>query len=368
MPASPPSALPSLGAHTMKKQTQATSSAKLVVDAYCTTVLEQPTLALDKVPDLSGHQVTAKQNATNWQTKVAPLLIQTNTDLLDFSHNFASFYNPLYSLAQNIDVGDNRAQFIHGLQILTRNIEDKQKNSQTALDTLTDFRGLVLADHNNFSHDIQIGNSMYEGDQGEIATLQARNDALQSKMSQDLTIIGLGATAVVVGGLIIAVGLLAEIPTAGASTVIVAAGIVVVAGGTVAMGIAGADYTKSAKEYSQNLRTIATDQAEIAVLHGAGDQLGKLVTANESAVDALDTMVKTWQTLGSEFNGVIDQLQNRVDPNDGPWLVSELGTAKLDWDDVTTTAELINKQCSSVPVVDQTVSSTQPSAGLVLAA
>ena len=46
----------------------------------------------------------------------------------------------------------------------------------------------------------------------------------------------------------------------------------------------------------------------------------------------------------------------------------ELATAKLDWDDVTATGQLINQQCSSVPVVDQTGSATQPSAGLMVAA
>jgi Bacillus haemolytic enterotoxin (HBL) len=352
----------------MKSQTQSTSSAKLVVDAYCSTVLEQPALAIDKVPELSGHQVTAKQNATNWQTTVAPLLIQTNTDLLDFAHNFSSFYNPLYTLAQNIDAGNNRAQFIQGLQILTGNIQDKQTRSQNALDKLTGFRALVITDQANFTADIATGNSVYEGDQGLIQQLQNRNDALQSAMSQDLTIIGLGATAVVVGGLAIAVGLLAEIPTAGASTVIVAAGIVFVAGGSVAMGLAGKNYTDSAKEYAQNLTTIAQDQAEIAALHGAGDQLTKLVTANQGAVGALDTMVKTWQTLGTEFNGVIDQLQHHVNPDDGPWLVSELATAKLEWDDVTATAELINQQCSNVPVVNESDAGVPHSAGLRLAA
>jgi non-hemolytic enterotoxin B/C len=366
--APPQPGLSRLGAQTMKSQTQSTSSAKMVVDAYCTTVLEQPTLAIDKVPALSGHQVTAKQNATNWQTTVSPLLIQTNTDLLDFAHNFSSFYNPLYTLAQNIDVGNNRAQFIQGLQILTQNIQDKQTRSQTALDKLTDFRGLVITDQANFTQDIQTGNSVYEGDQGLIKKLQDRNDALQDAMSRDLTIIGLGATAVIVGGLAIAVGLLAEIPTAGASTLIVGAGIAFVAGGSVAMGLAGKNYTDSAKEYSGNLSAIATDQAEIAALHGAGDQLTKLVTANEGAVGALDTMVKTWQTLGTEFDGVVDQLQNHVNPDDGAWLVSELGTAKLEWDDVTTTAELINQQCSNVPVVNETGSGVPHSAGLRLAA
>jgi hypothetical protein len=83
-------------------------------------------------------------------------------------------------------------------------------------------------------------------------------------------------------------------------------------------------------------------------------QIGALVTANEQAVGALNTMVTTWQLLGTQFNAVIDRLQNNTKPDDGPFLVAELETGKTDWDDVATTASLINTQCGTLPVQSTT--------------
>lgn len=344
---------PQLSSKVAAQQTRATATAKMQVDAYCTQVLEQPNVSLSKVPDLAAHQATAKENARAWTATIAPQLIQTNTDLLDFSHQFDSFYTPLVKLATNIDQGNNRAQFVQGLQLLTGRIDQKRANSQTALNSLTGFREKVVTDHGNFAGDLTKAQAVYGGDKGEIAQLQSENDALQTAMSRDMAMIGFGATGIVVGGLIIACGLLLEIPTAGASTAIVAAGIVVAAGGTAAMTFGAVDYSKKLASYKANLITIANDQAEMSALSGVSSQLTSLMAANEQATGALQAMVNTWQTLGTQFNGVIDQLQHGVNPDDGPWLLAELATAKTDWDDVAKTAVLINQQCSNVPVVNQ---------------
>lgn len=346
---------PQLSAKQMVQRMRATASAKMIVDAYATQVLEQPKLSLAELPDLATHQATAKTNAEAWSNTVSPLIIQANTDVLDFSNQFNSFYTTLLKLAHAIDKGDNQATFVKGLQLLTDGIEDKHKKATTAFGKLTDLQGSVTTDHANFAGDQSLAQTIYAGDTGEIARLQKLNDSLQTSMSNDLETIGFEATGFVVAGLTIACGLLLELPTAGASTAIVAAGILVGVGTTGAMITAGVQYGKALSKYKSNVAQIATDQAEVAALGAVGDQITSLMTATSQGVVALGSMVDTWRTLGTQFTGVIGQLQGvgPVKPDAGDDLAAELTAAKADWDDVTATAHRIEQQCSNVPVVNQ---------------
>lgn len=338
----------------MKSQTRATATARMLVDAYCTAVQEQGVITLSAIPELTDYQNTAKIHANNWTTSVAPQLIQTNTDLLDFAHNFDSFYNPLVTLAQNIDSGTNKETFIKGLGLLVTKIQQKEVNAQKALTALTGFRSDVLSDQSNFKAALAKGDSVYAGDQGEIAQLRSQDASLNDTMNKDTMLIGFGSTGMVVGGLMIAVGVLGEIETAGVSTALIVAGVAMVAGGTAAMIAGAVDYSKQLDLYKANVAKIAADSAEMSALSVMHDQIEALVTASESAVTALNTMVTTWQLLGTQFEAVITQLNDNTNPDDGLFLVSDLETAKADWDDLAGTAQLINTQCSTLPVQQST--------------
>ena len=83
-------------------------------------------------------------------------------------------------------------------------------------------------------------------------------------ISKDSAEIGGGAAMAIVGGLTIAVGLLAEIPTAGASTAVVVAGIAVVAGGAVLIGMSSLYHLFSVLSHF-----FGKDLSEMLLLNGA---------------------------------------------------------------------------------------------------
>jgi non-hemolytic enterotoxin B/C len=323
----------------------------MLVDAYAQAVLKQGIITLAKVPSLADNQRTAQTHATSWLNVVSPQMIQTNTDLLDFAHNFNNFYTPLVNLASNINTGNNRALFIQGLQILITKIQGHQTNAQAALTAVEGFSGALDTDLGNFNNDLTTGTSIYEGDHGEVKELTKANDALQDAMNKDMAMIAGGAVMIVVGGLMVAVGALAEIETAGASTVLIVGGLAVAGGGGAMIGIGAKNYSDSLATYKANVQTIATDNAEMAALTVANHQITALTSAGATAQTALSAIVTTWQTLGTQYNAVIDEMQTGVNPDDGPFLLAELATAKNDWDDVAATAQLINQQCIDLPVV-----------------
>lgn len=334
----------------LQQHAQTTGAHRALVDTYATAVLEQSAVKLDKLTDVEKHQTAAKAHATSWRDSVSGLVIGANTDLMSFSNDFGSFYNPLMAMAKDITTGDNRAHFVQGLQLLVSRIEDKRAKANSALDSLKSFRNDVSEDHGHFVELASKAKSLYEGDKGIITQLENQKDAIRQAMTTDMTIIAGGAAVTVVGGLAIVVGLLAEIPSGGASTAIVVGGLAAVAGGTIAMGVAGADFTAKKAELSKTITELANTKAEIGVLHGVETQFNNLAAANDRAEQSLKSMADTWTVLHTQFNNVITKLHDGVKPDDGPFLAYELDSAKKDWESVHDTAQLINNQLSTLPV------------------
>ncbi len=332
-------------ATTTKSQLQATQSARMILDAYSIGVLSQSVISLSALPDLSGHQVLAKENAKKWPL-ISTQLIQINTNLIDYVHNFDNFYSVLYNLASDIDSGTNRADFIQGLQLLVSKIQLNQTDATSALNSLIEFQALVATDQSNITGDYNDGVVVYKGDDGEISQLLDRNKSLNSAMSKDNMMMGFGATGAVVGGLMIAVGVLGEFETGGLSTGLIVAGLAVVGAGAGTAIAGGVDYGSSLREYKENLETIQQNTAEMALLSGLSDQYDSYLDLSNQAISALKSMVAAWEVLSTQYVSLISQLQNGVNPADGILLKSELATAKNGWDDLLVTAGLIKDQCS----------------------
>jgi len=336
---------------------QGTQTQRMVIDAYVTAILEQPIITLDDVPDLAQHMQEAQSHATYWNTTVREGLIQTNTSLINFCNQWDSYYNTLYQEAENLSEGDNLANFIVGINLLIAAIDQQEQGATAALADLQTYQSEVLSDQSNFNSDLQTANEAYEGDQGEINQLQEAADAQQTAMNRDLSIIGLGATVDVVSGLAIVVGLLGEIETAGVSTALVVAGLIGIAGGTTAAGLAIADYEKQASAYADTIQKIAEDTDDMAALTSMTSQINSLVQAGDTAVGAIQGMVNSWQTLNTEFNSVVTDLEAIDTPEEaeeyGIYLTAQLSTANQEWQRVKATAEYISLQLTNLPVTQK---------------
>ncbi|MCF3106963.1 HBL/NHE enterotoxin family protein [Streptomyces roseoverticillatus] len=333
----------------LNQQAKDAASARAVVEAYVTMVLEQPIVKLDKIEHVEQYQNAAKDHATTWRNSVSQKLIQTNTDLLAFANNFDSYYDDLVDIAENIHAEGKRAEFIEGVQDLLSEIEKRQKNAQDALDVLNAFRSDVDTDHGHFVDLAHDAHATYEGDKGEISQLKDEAKALGEGMTRDLTIIAGCTAAGVIGGLMIVVGALLEIPTAGGSTAIIAAGGLTVAGAVAGDVVGAVDYENKKRQLAETVKKIADLNAEIAVLDSVEDQFKKLKDANELAAQGLTAMANTWAVLQTKFKTVIDYSDGNVTP-DKHFLKAKLKTAKADWEEVHKTADLIEQQMTSMPV------------------
>lgn len=338
-------------------------SASIMLQTYTNTVLQTPDIKLPSqvdtdskstvVEDLPAHQALARTNATYYLNTLNPLIVNTIADVIGFGNLWSAEYSLLYSLAENIGQGDNANTFTQGMNNLINKTQKAEASTQPVIDALNAFLPLIQTDERNFNQDATNVNNALGGEQGEIAQLQKEIAAYNTAMNKDLAIIGAGATADVVGGLMIVVGILGEIETAGVSTALIVGGLAVVAGGTTAMGVAGADYTKTKKAYADATAELAQDQQVMTSTQQAAATISTLVNAVAQGISAVESLQKGWNSLQADFNQVVQALEQADDPNLGAWLTSLLSAANADW---TTTLELAKsiQQYGTLPVQKST--------------
>jgi non-hemolytic enterotoxin B/C len=216
-------------------------------------------------------------------------------------------------------------------------VTTKQTSTSSVVTALGSFQTDLATDARAFGADFNTAEATLAGKDGQIAALGKQIDAIHSAMDKDLTMIAAGSVAAVVGGLMIAVGVLAEIETAGASTALVVGGLAVVGAGAGVAIAGGVDYAKQ----SSALGTAITTKTNLQQQYAATKQINNIVQSLSAqateAVTAVGSLMSGWQTLGQEFIEFQAALTSAT-PNLGFFLVAQLNAAKADWDDVATQA------------------------------
>lgn len=363
--AAPPTSAPNvnIGSSAVSSGMQDTQSASALLQLYTNTVLQTPIIKLDPSVDtdskstvvelLPQHQQTAQANAQYYLNTINPLIVSTVADIIGFANLWNAEFQLLVSLANTIDQGNNKQLFIEGIQNLINKTQSAGSNVTPVLNALNAFLPLVQTDVSNLNGDLANVKAALSGQSGQIAQLQQQLDAYNSAMNKDLAIIAGGAVADVVGVLMITVGVLAEIETAGVSTALVVGGLAVVGGGTAAIIIASKNLNASQSQYASTLATLNNDEAVFSLTTQASTSINSLISAIQSGVTAVEALQAGWSALGSDFGQVVQALQSAT-PGAGSWLVPLLESANSDWQTTLTLATNL-QQNGTLPVQKQSM-------------
>lgn len=345
-----------LGTATIKSAVDGTAQSLILVQNYAKTITTQPIITgLDEIPNLGTHQQNAIDHANYWLNTCQPSVIQVESDLLSFANGFNAYYQPLLTLATQIQNGDNSKvnEFIEGLNELNAQVTSKRGEVQTVIQQLDTFRTELASDVSNFNSDASTAQTKIVGDNGEIATLNDHLNALNSAMAKDNAMIAGGAVADVVGGLMICVGVLAEIETAGVSTALILGGVAVIAGGSTMLGIAAKNLSDAQSDYGSTTAHIAQLKNDVSVLTTIQGQLNNFSTEANNAYAAVVQVDQAWQTVGTNFNTLINDLTNNISTT-SPFIVAEVTQAGSDWSDLKTHIEGL-QAFNDIPTTNQTV-------------
>jgi hypothetical protein len=325
----------------------------ITLTAMASQVAKQPqfpAVTSKELQSLNPHLATAQGHSNDWIDNISGQLWDRLQGVVSFGEVFGNLEGGLVAAAKAM--GDEKsfapneiAKLIAMLQALQSLVQQQHDQSVTDFNKLADYAKAVNSDFSAFETDFNTANRVLGGDQGEIAQLQAKISSENDAMSKDLAMIGGGAAMMVVGILVIACGALLEFETAGAATLIIAAGVAVVAGGAAMTGVAGKDYDDKLAQVAIDQQNLASDRAEIALLHGVNTQLTSLTTTLAKTQQALSNMVTGWEQLDNGITAVVQDLQNpqdylasvqRTQPNATPATVAlivgaEIQTAAQDW-------------------------------------
>jgi hypothetical protein len=332
------------------EQNSATMSAATTVNVFAEAVLRTGTMPdkLDGAPNLGEHQATSKTVANDWINSVRIGIYQANADLGAYSTTFQSFNTLLSKLAGDL-TDKNKVTFKSGLNILHKQVANNLLSSKAALHKLQDFNSRLQYSVADMQTDYVNINAAFGGDQGELAQLQRDIDTANEGRSKDIEIIAFGATGAIVSGLIITVGVLAEIETAGLSTGIVAVGLSGEAGSGTAIGLASADLVKQEKIVRDDTVKVATLKAEIALIKTVSGQLSRLLDQGKAAEDALSGLVKQWQVMDTQLITVVDAV-DRMSVDHGGFLQDELKSSNTAWKNTQKLVNLLTNQLVGIPV------------------
>jgi non-hemolytic enterotoxin B/C len=280
------------------------------------------------------------------------------TDIGAFSDGFNSFFQPLLDLANKIVAGGddqtkNVADFNEGLGELQKQVTSNRANVTEITTDLNAFQANLNTDYQNFLTDYNTAQTKIMGDGGEISQLNDQLQADQDAMNKDNSMIAGGCVMGVVGGLMIAVGALAEIETAGASTALIVGGVVVAAGGGVLIGEGTKDLIAKQNDYRDVSEQITTINNSIAALTTVKGQLDSFNNELANAIAAVGNVDKAWQTIGDSFTDLSTQLTSHIDTT-SVFLVSEVTQAGSEWTDLK--ALIVNLETfHDIPTTPQTV-------------
>jgi non-hemolytic enterotoxin B/C len=346
---------------TAKMDTSVAQSASqgLIVQGYCMSVLAQPFIAASALPQIkqvedgiNASLKAAQDHAHTYLNVTEPSLVQSLTDM---QHYFL-LQNALSS-AIKPDMDPKTVLTL--LDTVRSKASGFQSTAQSSVTQLQTLRTQLSSDSGNISQAAETMNTIVNGDNGVLQNIKSQLSSIDSKIDGAIAGIVIGGLAVIGGSILIAVGALTDIVTAGATTPVIIGGVglvVVGAGGTAGAAVALAGLLdakgKLLREQSQ-----LHDEVKLAL--GLSNGYTRLVAQADQAAKALQDMANAWTLLDNHLDSLVQDIDaGRTTPAALQlYLMAAQGDAsnvQTDLSNITTQfANVQNSQNPDQPVGDQ---------------
>jgi hypothetical protein len=320
-----------------------------------------PVPDVPELDSLNTHLATAQGHANTWLNTYSSQVLDTLQGVVTFGELFSNLYTPLHAAAAALGTQSgfepNQIATLIGLiQALQQQVQVEQGKVQGTLTNMQIYRTGVSADYATFQTDYTTANTALTGKSGKgglIDQLQQQISADQDALNKDTAMIAGGAVAMVVGIVVVAVGVLGEFETAGASTAIIAAGLVIIGGGAAVTGVGGKNYDDTLSAMSSAMTELTNAQNDVTNLTSLKTSFTNLDGQLMQTQTLLGTIITAWQELNNSLGAVVSDLQNpenylqtlqKTQPTATPATVSAIVTAELETAFQDWTSSLQNAQ------------------------
>ena len=288
------------------------SSQALIVQNFSNSVLAQPNVDFSGFSNLTKFQdqinnglKAAKGHANTYLNVIQPNLINNVT-------NIKNYYNLHNAVATTLPPGSTVSQWTNALNALKEQSQTFQTDAKNVLTSLQNLQGDLSTDAGSFAQTVSNLNAAVDGDNGVLASLNGDLKKIQSKIDGAIAGAALSGLAIAGGIFLAAVGAIAELPSAGTSTALIAGGAVIIAagvGGEVASGLALNGLYKD----KRNILVMKSElTSEVTLATGVSSGFQSLNNQAMQAVSAASQMENAWSFLKGDLGSLITDLEQGI--------------------------------------------------------
>lgn len=337
----------------MMQSNSAQSSAGLLLQSYCNTVLSQPKVNFAGFESLAPLQTevnaglaTAQGRASHYLDDIQPLIIRNIT-------NMSSYFDLHSAVATSLPPNATKKEWLDALAAVKEAADGYQGDATNVVGQLRDLHKGLTSDVASFTSVVTRLNAAVDGDNGVLAGIEKQLNEIDGKMAGAITGIVLSGLATVGGAIMILVGALAEAVTGGAATALVVGGVAVLAagvGGAIGSGLVLGGMLNAKAELITNRSKL---QADVRMAQGMSSGFKALGEHAGTAVEAASSMRNAWQFLGDDLSSLSSNLDKGIVSTDvlrQIWLTTaNTSITRVRGDIDTIKAQMTGTQLSQAP-------------------
>lgn len=283
------------------------TSQGLILQAYCNSVLEQPSLDFSGSKTLATYQSDINNCLMTAQTQ-AKAYGKTQNNIIGTLAQIENYYNLHNAVPAALPPGSTKSEWLQTLNALKDQAAGFKGTSSGIVTDLTTFGDNIAANVGMITGLVTDMNGVVNGDHGVLHSLEGEISGLQHRIDGCIAGCVLSALAIVGGSFMIAVGAIADFVTAGTSTPLIVGGAVVLAAGI------GGEASSSAllSTYYGDEQTLykreANLKAEVKLASGISTSLGNVKTLGVAAVTAATQMENAWASVADDLGELISDV------------------------------------------------------------
>ncbi|MEN0005663.1 MAG: HBL/NHE enterotoxin family protein [Bacteroidota bacterium] len=346
--------------NTIKDNAAKSASLGMIVDTYCTRVLREPKIILPSslkndplVSEAPSFLVTAKDNATDYRSNIAPRIITLISNLKDYSNMMIAYQESINESWESWKGGNlqGKEDLVALLEWVQTATNEKKLQALGTKDALSTFSGKLNTDVSNFNttyHNAEIIIMGTEGDNGLLKQFETQIDDLNTQITHMSLAVTASGLAVIGGAFVALTGVL----TFGTTFVVGSAIFLAGAGGLVASSLALSNLLEARGNAQQEFDSLNSNLTFLRSLKSSSQELAIEAANAESAVS---TMANDWQQLGNELGNIITAIKPLTSVSDLPparIAKAPLNQLAASWEDVSETLPTIEDQMRGVKTVD----------------
>lgn len=285
------------------------TSQGLIVQGYCNSVLQQPSVNLVGIDGLAKFEtqindglVVAKGHATNYLTNIQPLIIGTISDM-------SLYFNTYSAVATTLASNQNEKDWLRVLKSMEEKATQYETNAKNVVSKLLILNTDLGTDSAAFGRIVTDLNAAVDGDNGVLDKMDGELADLQGQIDACIAGMALSGLAIVGGGIMVALGAIGEIFTGGASTALIIGGIAVIGVGVAGEAGSAVAFKMLSDKRNEVLVHKAALKSEVKLASGLSLGYDSLNTQAKGAMAAATQMSNAWGLLKGNLGNLATSLE-----------------------------------------------------------